>query len=63
VERILGGETLGTIFTLGPDAIRLRTYDTAGAIVDEAVLPARRRDTAASVEALVAAIDGPCTIS
>jgi 3',5'-cyclic AMP phosphodiesterase CpdA len=44
LERILGGETLGTIFTLGPDAIRLRTYDMAGTTVDEAVLPARRRD-------------------
>jgi hypothetical protein len=45
LERILGGETLGTIFTLGPDAIRLRTHDMSGATVDEAVLPARRRDT------------------
>lgn len=44
LERILGGETLGTIFTLGPDAIRLRTYDMSGATVDEAVLPARRRN-------------------
>jgi 3',5'-cyclic AMP phosphodiesterase CpdA len=49
LERILGGETLGTIFTLEPDAIRLRTYDMSGTIVDEAVLPARRRDSARGV--------------
>jgi predicted MPP superfamily phosphohydrolase len=46
LERILGGETLGTIFTVMPDAIRLRTYDMTGEIVDEAVLPTRRRATA-----------------
>jgi hypothetical protein len=46
LERILGGQTLGTIFTLGRDTIRLRTYDMSGAIVDEAVLPARRRGAA-----------------
>jgi hypothetical protein len=51
LERIIGGETLGTIFAVGHDAIRLRTYDTAGAIVDEAVLPARRRDEAAAAGA------------
>jgi predicted MPP superfamily phosphohydrolase len=42
LERILGGETLGTIFTVGLDAIRLRSYDSTGTILDEAVLPARR---------------------
>jgi acid phosphatase type 7 len=48
LARILGGETLGTIFTLGPDAIRLRTYDMSGTTVDEAVLPARRPAAAPS---------------
>jgi hypothetical protein len=48
LERIIGGGTLGTIFTLEPDAIRLRTYDMSGTIVDEAVLPARRRDASPS---------------
>jgi 3',5'-cyclic AMP phosphodiesterase CpdA len=48
LERILGGETLGVIFAVGPDAIRLRTYDVSGTIVDEAVLPARQRDASPS---------------
>jgi 3',5'-cyclic AMP phosphodiesterase CpdA len=46
LERTLGGRTLGTILTVGPDAIRLRTFDMSGAIVDEAVLPARRASAA-----------------
>lgn len=48
VQRIRGGETLGTIFTVGPDAIRLRTFDMNGSVIDEAVLPARPRGAAAS---------------
>jgi 3',5'-cyclic AMP phosphodiesterase CpdA len=48
LERILGGETLGVIVAVGRDAIRLRTFDMSGTIVDEAVLPARQRDASPS---------------
>ena len=43
LERVLGGGMLGIVFTVGSDAIRLRAFDPSGAIVDEAVLPARPR--------------------
>lgn len=43
VEKLIGGETLGTIVTVGLTSIRLRTYDMTGTVVDEAVLPAKTR--------------------
>jgi hypothetical protein len=42
IAALIGGQTLGTIVTVGPAALRLRTYDVTGALVDQAQLPARR---------------------
>lgn len=44
IEAIVGGSplTLGTIITVGPSSIRIRTYGLDGEIVDQAVLESRR---------------------